>query len=298
MVTSPIRGWGGIERPLRVFLARALRQTAGSVETRKQPHQPSPAPLAHIPQNATLDAQVTAIFEELQPFLGPLLLKRRSGILAALIAACGRVGVNQRDAAAAVATAFNTLPQWQGREGVAHLAPALMTLDTYATLGGSDHGNEQRLSTPGCALLATILSFPKVRRRICLLRRGQRADSAELAFPCAPYECTHSLSRSLISCPDTTNYTERQPGLRRQRGGAVPGGCDAVCVRRLRQPCSRGVADGLRFDRAQEAAPRQAGGQLGPRGAQGSRQLLGRESLRLGGEPMLLSTTNYCVFHV
>ena len=119
---------------------------------------------------ATGRQQVGAIFEELSGFLGPLLLKRRSGILAALVAACGRVGANQREAAAAVAAALNTLPQWQGREGTAHLAPALMTLDTNAVLGrgGSGSGgggSDERLSTPGCALLATILGFPKVRSR-------------------------------------------------------------------------------------------------------------------------------------
>lgn len=38
-----------------------------------------------------------------------------------------------------------------------------MTLDTNAVLGGGgDGGSEERLSTPGCALLATILGFPKV----------------------------------------------------------------------------------------------------------------------------------------
>ena len=98
--------------------------------------------------------------------MGPLLLKRRSGILAALVAACGRVGVNQREAVAAVAAAFSSLPQWQGREGTAHLAPALMTLDTNTVLGRSNDsggGSDDRLSTTGCALLATILGFPKVR---------------------------------------------------------------------------------------------------------------------------------------
>ena len=67
-----------------------------------------------------------------------------------------------------MAAAFNSLPQWQGREGTAHLAPALMTLDTNAVLGrsndggGGSGGGEDRLSTTGCALLATILGFPKV----------------------------------------------------------------------------------------------------------------------------------------
>lgn len=47
--------------------------------------------------------------------------------------------------------------------GNGFLAPALMTLDTNAVLGGGgDGGSEERLSTPGCALLATILGFPKV----------------------------------------------------------------------------------------------------------------------------------------
>jgi hypothetical protein len=57
------------------------------------------------------------VFEELQGFLGPLLLKRRSGVIAALIAACGRAGACQREAAAALAKALGGLPQWQGREG-------------------------------------------------------------------------------------------------------------------------------------------------------------------------------------
>jgi hypothetical protein len=174
---------------------------------------------------------VSAIFEELQGFLGPLLLKRRSGIIAALVAACGRAGICQREACTALAQALSTLPQWQGREGgrgeaagagragalqgpaagegqpwralslrinlrplslcmymrthlehlprlctpstgTAHLAPALMTLDTAAAFGSSSGGGgagaagddgSVRLSTPGCALLAAILGFPKVR---------------------------------------------------------------------------------------------------------------------------------------
>ncbi|KIY97090.1 puf protein [Monoraphidium neglectum] len=104
--------------------------------------------------------QVAVVFEELQGFLGPLLLKRRSGVIAALIAACGRAGACQREAAAALAKALGGLPQWQGREGTSFLAPALMTLDTGAVLAGGDDGGA-RLSTPGCALLAAILGFPK-----------------------------------------------------------------------------------------------------------------------------------------
>lgn len=61
--------------------------------------------------------QVSVIFEELEGFLAPLLLKRRSGILAALAAACGREGVCQREVCAAIARALGSLPQWQGREG-------------------------------------------------------------------------------------------------------------------------------------------------------------------------------------
>lgn len=57
------------------------------------------------------------IFDELQGFLGPLLLKRRSGVIAALVAACGRAGVCQKEVCAALAKALGTLPQWQGREG-------------------------------------------------------------------------------------------------------------------------------------------------------------------------------------
>jgi hypothetical protein len=65
-------------------------------------------------------------------------------------------------AAIACATHTNCCPPLLPA-GTAHLAPALMTLDTEARLGGGDDGGV-RLSTPGCALLATILGFPKVGR--------------------------------------------------------------------------------------------------------------------------------------
>jgi hypothetical protein len=176
--------------------------------------------------------QVLVVFEELQNFLGPLLLKRRSGILAALVAACGRAGVCQREVCGALAKALAGLPQWQGREGerdgaaivcwdacararggrapaacdgsaipstpsiptptspvsapppppspgTAFLAPALMTLDTAAVLGGQDGqaggGGDDgsiKLSTPGCALLAAILGFPKVGRPVAAVAVG------------------------------------------------------------------------------------------------------------------------------
>lgn len=83
----------------------------GSSHTRcNSHHEPPTARLVPLPQ-------VTALFEELQNFLGPLLLKRRSGVIAALVAACGRAGVCQREVCAALAKALASLPQWQGREG-------------------------------------------------------------------------------------------------------------------------------------------------------------------------------------
>jgi hypothetical protein len=112
---------------------------------------------------------VTAFVSELGPHLPDLLRRRRSGVVAALAAAAARVGPGPHQAALVqgLATALGSLPQWAGRAGTAHLAPALLTLDSAVTLGGSSgssgsSGGGGRLSTPGCALLATLVggAFP------------------------------------------------------------------------------------------------------------------------------------------
>jgi hypothetical protein len=60
------------------------------------------------------------VSDELRPHMGDLLKRRRSGVVAALLAATGRFCSPQQQAALldALATALGALPQWAGRQGV------------------------------------------------------------------------------------------------------------------------------------------------------------------------------------
>ncbi|MEW5306821.1 MAG: hypothetical protein WDW36_009259 [Sanguina aurantia] len=118
--------------------------------------------------------QVKSMFEELQASLGELLRKRRSGVVAALVAACGRTGACQKEVCATLATALTgaaaaaTLQQAGAGGGaddaqtIAQLAPALLSLDAPCDLGSnSAPGSSQgpRLSTLGATMLTNVLSF-------------------------------------------------------------------------------------------------------------------------------------------
>ena len=58
------------------------------------------------------------LYEELSPCIGDMLRRRRSGVLAALLAACGRANCCQKEACAALAAAISIAPQVAGKTGV------------------------------------------------------------------------------------------------------------------------------------------------------------------------------------
>mmetsp|Transcript_15613 Transcript_15613/g.39686 ORF Transcript_15613/g.39686 Transcript_15613/m.39686 type:complete len:782 (+) Transcript_15613:94-2439(+) len=110
-------------------------------------------------------AVVEAMLAELGPQVGDLLSRRRSGVVAALTAACGRNGTNEvamcrelsrgllkRSANAAASTQPGALVE------------ALVTLDTNLRLDGETGSAvaEERFSAPGCAMLATVMRFPPI----------------------------------------------------------------------------------------------------------------------------------------
>ncbi|KAJ9532532.1 hypothetical protein QJQ45_010607 [Haematococcus lacustris] len=127
--------------------------------------------------------QVQPLFEELAPSLGTLLRGRRSGVVAALVAACSRAGCCQKEMCAKLAAALPDLaPQWKGKSEVAVAAPALLTLDTYGVSLGTDtplpeltpggHGAHDkqvppaRLSPLGGAILINLLRFAQGACRV------------------------------------------------------------------------------------------------------------------------------------
>ncbi|PSC67230.1 Pumilio 23 [Micractinium conductrix] len=93
--------------------------------------------------------QLKRMFEDLRPSFGQLLRSRRSGVIAALLAAAGRLGAQEAEAAAALWAAAG-----EGGGGGPPLQ-ALLTLDTTTQLGSGG-----RLSTLGCAMLGTVLCLP------------------------------------------------------------------------------------------------------------------------------------------
>lgn len=57
------------------------------------------------------------MYDALSGLLSDLLRKRRSGVVAALVACCGRHGVCQREVCAALAAALSGIPQWANLKG-------------------------------------------------------------------------------------------------------------------------------------------------------------------------------------
>ncbi|KAL0051826.1 hypothetical protein WJX82_002725 [Trebouxia sp. C0006] len=126
-----------------------------------------PALAAHPSANFALQAFLAAanrsplvktLLAELKGSFKELLQRRRSGVVAALLAACARTSAGQADASKAIAAALTGLHD----EGKG-LAETLLTLDMPGRICGPDMkpGQRVRLSPLGCAMLTTLLSFPQ-----------------------------------------------------------------------------------------------------------------------------------------
>ncbi|KAL2632302.1 hypothetical protein R1flu_016988 [Riccia fluitans] len=105
------------------------------------------------------EGQVNMIFEELEGNFSDILFEKRAGVIAALLAACGRFHTKQREASRAVAVAINT-----NKSSPGDLVPRLLHLES-ATNGAFpadlDSLSENKMSVIGSVILQTILSFPK-----------------------------------------------------------------------------------------------------------------------------------------
>ena len=132
-------------------------------------------------------AIIRQVFEELSPHLTDLISRRRSGVVAALVAACGRMGICQKEVCQVLEKSILCYSQsWAaGLPAEKVLAPALLCLDSIATLsvhkapavsgggkGGSaagdkansasedePKGSHARLSTLGSSILACLLGY-------------------------------------------------------------------------------------------------------------------------------------------
>ncbi|KAK9812727.1 hypothetical protein WJX72_002737 [[Myrmecia] bisecta] len=105
---------------------------------------------------ATKTPQVKQLLGELKDSFRELLKQRRSGVVAALLAACGRTGTGQAEACKALANALMA-----GQPDRKAVAPALLTMDSSVELGhSSESGKYARLSTLGCAMLSMLLKYP------------------------------------------------------------------------------------------------------------------------------------------
>ncbi len=137
-------------RHLRVELdARALRGRLADLAAH---------PTANFVVQAALAAADSApaikgALKELGPAAGELLAGRRGGVVAALVAAAGRIPALPAEVAAAVAAGLVS-----ARPHPAGLAAALVTLDSADP--GCEVEAAGRLSAVGCALLAALLRLP------------------------------------------------------------------------------------------------------------------------------------------
>ena len=141
---------GVAPRAVRVELdARALRGRLADLAAH---------PTANFVVQAALAAAdsapaVKGALKELGPVMGALLAGRRGGVVAALVAAAGRVPALPAEVAAAVAAGLTA-----ARPHPAGLAAALVTLD--AQEAGTAVEEVGHLSPVGCALLAALLRLP------------------------------------------------------------------------------------------------------------------------------------------
>ncbi|GIL74790.1 hypothetical protein Vretimale_2348 [Volvox reticuliferus] len=112
------------------------------------------------------------MYDSLSGLLPDLLRKRRSGVVVALVACCGRHGICQREVCAALASALSGMPQWAALKGDAVLAPALLCLDSLPVIGSNEpfsaatvvaarggSSSLPRLSPTGCSILTQILRY-------------------------------------------------------------------------------------------------------------------------------------------
>jgi nucleolar protein 9 len=113
-------------------------------------------------------AMAKSMYEELSPLIGELLARRRGGVVAALVGACGRHVACQREMCAAMEAALMATAPWAGNTAEAALAPALLCMDSQAQLGplrkaGSAGGDGStrppRLSPLGSSILIGVLGF-------------------------------------------------------------------------------------------------------------------------------------------
>ncbi|CAL52476.1 Armadillo-type fold [Ostreococcus tauri] len=99
---------------------------------------------------ATKDPEhVSSSLSELSQVFGTLLHERRSGVVAATLAACARLKTSEKDAAKALARGL-TLKMEARKEGRSQLAPALFWLDTP---------NYGKCSVLGSAMFQTLFKF-------------------------------------------------------------------------------------------------------------------------------------------
>ncbi|GIL48187.1 hypothetical protein Vafri_4870 [Volvox africanus] len=112
------------------------------------------------------------MYDSLSGLLPDLLRKRRSGVVVALVACCGRHGICQREVCTALASALSGIPQWADLKGDAVLAPALLCLDSVPIIGSNEPfsaatvaaargggSSLPRLSPTGCSILTQILRY-------------------------------------------------------------------------------------------------------------------------------------------
>ena len=139
---------------------------------------------------ATKDPEhVSSTLGELSQVFGTLLHEKRSGVVAATLAACARLKVAEKDSAKALARGL-TLKMEARKEGRSQLAPALFWLDTP---------NYGRCSVLGSAMFQTLFKFnadcvPMFSEslvsmtdvevfKVCQDSAGSRAIEAFLASP-------------------------------------------------------------------------------------------------------------------
>mmetsp|Transcript_39280 Transcript_39280/g.111208 ORF Transcript_39280/g.111208 Transcript_39280/m.111208 type:complete len:536 (-) Transcript_39280:554-2161(-) len=114
--------------------------------------------------------QLHATLEELGPHTTDLLRRRRSGVVAALVAACARLSTGETAMCRALSRGLHSMQaggsvdrQASREQGLVEL---LVTLDTPLQLNGAsaarDGAYEPRFSPAGCAMLAAILHYPPI----------------------------------------------------------------------------------------------------------------------------------------
>eukprot|EP00241_Pyramimonas_parkeae_P015367 CAMPEP_0114293662 /NCGR_PEP_ID=MMETSP0059-20121206/9714_1 /TAXON_ID=36894 /ORGANISM="Pyramimonas parkeae, Strain CCMP726" /LENGTH=574 /DNA_ID=CAMNT_0001415391 /DNA_START=15 /DNA_END=1739 /DNA_ORIENTATION=+ len=113
-------------------------------------------------------AQVRMVLAELEPEMGSLLKQRRGGVVAALVAATGRLGSAQKEACKALARAVTVCgAEEEAAAAAAYKAvvPVLLTLEARGAMGSQFDAlaavlRLKPLSTLGCAILKVVMSYP------------------------------------------------------------------------------------------------------------------------------------------